>query len=114
MTIIPLRVTSVYTRGSEDDWNRFAKVTDDKGWSWNNILPYFKRSESWTPPADHHNTAGQFDPSVHGKNGPVSVSLNGFKTPVDGMTALAEKELRGAFEFNIDQNSGKPLGMGTY
>ncbi len=29
-----------YTRGSSDDYNRFASVTGDPGWSWENILPY--------------------------------------------------------------------------
>ena len=30
-----------YTRGSEDDFNRYANVTGDSGWSWNSILPYY-------------------------------------------------------------------------
>ena len=29
-----------HCRGSKDDWNRFARVTGDQGWSWNAILPY--------------------------------------------------------------------------
>ena len=29
-----------YTRGSSDDYNRFAAVTGDAGWSWENMLPY--------------------------------------------------------------------------
>jgi hypothetical protein len=31
----------VYTRGSADDYNRFAAVTGDPGWSWDRLLPYF-------------------------------------------------------------------------
>ncbi len=30
-----------YTRGSAEDFDRYAKVTGDWGWSWNEILPYF-------------------------------------------------------------------------
>lgn len=30
----------VWTRGSKDDWDRFAKVTGDNGWSWDEMLPY--------------------------------------------------------------------------
>ena len=30
----------VYSRGSEDDFNRFANLTGDQGWSWNEIQPY--------------------------------------------------------------------------
>lgn len=29
-----------YTRGSSDDWDRFASVTKDSGWSWKEIMPY--------------------------------------------------------------------------
>lgn len=33
----------IYTRASEDDWNRFASVTADDGWNWDSILPYAKK-----------------------------------------------------------------------
>lgn len=33
----------VYTRGSDDDWNRYANVTGDHGWSWNALQKYFKK-----------------------------------------------------------------------
>lgn len=29
-----------YTRGSADDFDRFAEVSGDEGWSWDNIQPY--------------------------------------------------------------------------
>ena len=35
-----------YSRGSRDDFDRFANVTEDEGWSWNAIQPYiFKVSD---------------------------------------------------------------------
>lgn len=33
----------IYTRASQDDWNRLASVTGDNGWSWSSILPYAKK-----------------------------------------------------------------------
>lgn len=30
----------VYTRGSSSDFDRFAQVTGEPGWSWNRLLPY--------------------------------------------------------------------------
>jgi choline dehydrogenase len=30
-----------YTRGSADDFNRYAELTGDPGWSWSRVLPYF-------------------------------------------------------------------------
>ena len=29
-----------FTRGSKDDYDRWARVTDDKGWSWDSLFPY--------------------------------------------------------------------------
>lgn len=35
-----------YTRGSMDDYNRWAKITGDPGWAWKNIFPYFLKVRS--------------------------------------------------------------------
>ncbi|KDR77821.1 hypothetical protein GALMADRAFT_245927 [Galerina marginata CBS 339.88] len=102
----------VYTRGSQADFDRYAKVTGDEGWSWQNMLPYFKKSEKFTPPSDRHNTTGEFNPSVHGFNGFNSVSLPGAATVIDNRVNLAIEQLRGEFVPNIDTNSGNPLGFG--
>lgn len=32
-----------YTRGSTSDFDRFARVTNDPGWSWDKLQPYIKR-----------------------------------------------------------------------
>ncbi len=32
-----------YTRGTAEDYDRWARVTGDPGWSWNKMLPYFKK-----------------------------------------------------------------------
>ncbi|TFK73870.1 alcohol oxidase [Pluteus cervinus] len=119
-----------YTRGSEDDWDRFASVTDDPGWSWNQILPFFlkvrdcltvqillseltslNQSEKLTPPADGHDTTGEIIPSYHGFDGLVGDSLPGFPSPLDPMVIATTTE-DPEFPFNIDINSGSPLGVG--
>ncbi|KAG6864689.1 hypothetical protein C0993_008650 [Termitomyces sp. T159_Od127] len=102
----------VYTRGSREDFDRYAKVTGDQGWSWNSILPYFKKSEKWTAPADNHNITGQFNPGVHGFKGEVAVSLAGFPSPIDQRVIEATSQAGNEFKFNLDFNSGKPLGLG--
>ncbi|KAJ7343818.1 alcohol oxidase [Mycena albidolilacea] len=102
-----------YTRGSADDFDRYAAVTGDKGWSWEEILPYFLKNERWSPPADHHDTTGQYDPGVHSTTGVTSVSLAGFRYPAASRVLEATKQLP-EFPFNLDMNSGKPLGVGWY
>ncbi|KAJ7489582.1 aryl-alcohol oxidase [Mycena latifolia] len=101
-----------YTRGTIDDFNRYAELTGDPGWSWNQIFPYFLKNEKWTPPADLHNTSPQFNPSVHSIHGINSVSLSGFQWPVGRRIIQATQELPDEFPFNLDMNSGKPLGVG--
>jgi choline dehydrogenase-like flavoprotein len=118
-----------YTRGTIEDFDRYAKITGDAGWSWDRIFPYFLKvilvvfscsttdiiseNEKWTPPADHHNTQGQFDPSFHSTKGITSVTLPGFDWSIFYHKVLeTTKELPDIFPFNLDTNSGKPLGLG--
>ncbi|KAJ3761616.1 hypothetical protein EV360DRAFT_92923 [Lentinula raphanica] len=102
-----------YTRGSADDYNRLANVTGDSGWSWENMQTYFRHNEKWTPPADHHNTTGQYDPSIHSLEGINSVSLAGFPQSINEDIVRTSSELGGIFQYNLDMNSGNPLGLGN-
>ncbi|KAF7368911.1 GMC oxidoreductase [Mycena venus] len=103
----------VYTRGSVDDYNRFAAVTGDPGWSWDRLLPYFFKNEKWTPPVDHHDTQGQYNPAVHSTKGINSVSLGRLYWPIFSKHVIeSTKELPDEWPFNLDMNSGKPLGLG--
>ncbi|KAJ7026127.1 aryl-alcohol oxidase-like protein, partial [Mycena alexandri] len=102
-----------YTRGSAGDFDRYAKITGDAGWSWSEILPYFLKNEKWSPPADHHDTSGEFNPAFHSTKGLTSVSLPGFAWPIFYDHVLqTTKELPDEFPFNLDMNSGFPLGLG--
>ncbi|KAJ7654803.1 pyranose dehydrogenase [Mycena rosella] len=101
-----------YTRGSQDDFDRYAEVTGDPGWGWLAMQPYFRKNEKWTEPADHHNTSGQFDPSVHSTTGINSVSLPGFQWPMFSRVIKTTTEMPDDFPFMLDMNAGIPLGVG--
>ncbi|KAF2843499.1 GMC oxidoreductase [Patellaria atrata CBS 101060] len=62
-------------RGSTEDYDGWVEL-GAQGWGWNDLLPYFKKSETFTPPdqtfADAHNIS--WDNSVHGFNGPVQAN----------------------------------------
>ncbi|KAJ6594356.1 aryl-alcohol-oxidase from pleurotus Eryingii, partial [Mycena capillaripes] len=77
----------VYTRGSKEDFDRFARVADDERWSWNSLVPYMK--------------------SFNGIN---SVTLSGLPSPIDSMVIETTRELD-EFPFNLDMNSREPLGI---
>ncbi|KAG7094373.1 hypothetical protein E1B28_007974 [Marasmius oreades] len=102
----------IYTRGSSEDYDRIAEVTRDQGWSWHNLQPFILRNEIVTPPADHHNTQGQYTPAVHGHSGVNSNSLPGFATPMDERIMRSTQEHPKEFPFNEDYNSGFQLGIG--
>ncbi|GLB40805.1 putative aryl-alcohol oxidase [Lyophyllum shimeji] len=88
-----------------------SSLSGDPGWSWDRLQSYFRKNEKFTPPADRHDTAGQFNPAVHGFAGINSVSLPGFPQPIDGMVLQTTRELASEFPFNIDTNSGHHLGI---
>ncbi|KAF9256309.1 aryl-alcohol oxidase-like protein [Marasmius fiardii PR-910] len=101
-----------YFRGSASDYDKYAQITGDPSWSWKAILPYFLKNERWVPPFDNHDQTGQFNPAVHGFKGITSVSLNGFQTTaIDTRVAKVTRELPREFPFNLDHNSGYPLGV---
>ncbi|KAJ7267548.1 alcohol oxidase [Mycena haematopus] len=95
-----------YTRGSKEDYDQWAKVTGDDGWSWDQLIPYIEN-----PPSDHHNTTGEFNLAVHGFDGINTVSLQGFPTVIDSWVIETTTELA-EYPFNLDMNSGYQLGIG--
>ncbi|KAF5316280.1 hypothetical protein D9619_006818 [Psilocybe cf. subviscida] len=101
----------VYTRGSREDYDRYARISGDEGWSWNKMLPYFRKNERFGPPSDHHSTVGQIDPAVHSFDGVNSVTVYGFPQATDKRIIDTTKQLP-EFPFNLDYNSGSPLGIG--
>ncbi|KAI0063373.1 alcohol oxidase [Artomyces pyxidatus] len=100
----------VWTRGPTSDFDRFAAVTGDRGWSWEAVSQIGKNIENLVPPADGHNTAGQIIPSIHGTNGPVQISVQGYPTDLDSRVFATTRELP-EFPFNEDTSSGNPLGI---
>jgi choline dehydrogenase-like flavoprotein len=101
-----------YTRAASDDYDKYAELTGDDGWSWDSLQPYFAKNERWIEPHDHHDTTGQFDPAVHSKDGITAVSLAGYPSGIDEMVIDSAHELGGMYEFNLDYNSGDQLGVG--
>ena len=118
-----------YTRGSSDDYDGYAKISGDDGWSWNNIFKYIERvisalnciivvfthvdsqHEKFVQPADNHNITGQYNASAHSTKGIVQTSLPGFAFPSDSHVINTTKELPNLFPYNEDHNDGTLLGV---
>ncbi|KAK0460486.1 alcohol oxidase [Desarmillaria tabescens] len=102
----------LYTRGSSQDYDRYAQISGDPGWGWEALQPYFRKNERFVVPADYHKTSEEYDPEVHGFDGVNSVSLPGYPRGTDGRVIQATEELADEFPFNLDYNSGYQLGIG--
>ncbi|RXW22268.1 hypothetical protein EST38_g3579 [Candolleomyces aberdarensis] len=101
----------VYTRGAADDYDAWARMTGDQGWTWRSLFPVILRHEKWVAPLGGRDITGQYDPRVHGVNGNTLVSLPQ-SAPRDFERRIIQttRDLRRDFPFNLDPNSGNPLG----
>nr|VWO99076.1 Zn(2)-C6 fungal-type domain-containing protein [Ganoderma boninense] len=102
----------VWTRSSRDDFDRYASVSGDDGWSWDAVEPYFREIEHLVPPVDHHNTSGQVDFDIHGHRGPVNITVANVPFPIDPHVYGTTQDLSKEFPYNGDMNSGNPIGIG--
>ena len=51
----------VYMRGQARDYDEWAAMTGDDSWSWNNVLPVFKRTEdNWRGENELHGAGGEW------------------------------------------------------
>ncbi|KAJ6483114.1 aryl-alcohol oxidase-like protein [Mycena sanguinolenta] len=100
----------VCTRGSAEDYDRFAKVTGDDGWSWKSLLPYFHKSEKYT--VVESRDASEYDATHHSTAGLHHIGLPLAQRDLDQrvIQSLSESE----FPFNSNINSGKPIGFGWF
>ncbi len=49
----------LYLRGQARDYDEWARLSGDDGWSWQNVLPVFKRSEdNWRGASEFHGARG--------------------------------------------------------
>ncbi|KAK0212179.1 aryl-alcohol oxidase precursor [Desarmillaria ectypa] len=101
-----------YTCGSSEDYDRYASISGDPGWGWDEMRQYIRKSERFIAPADHHNITGEFDPKVHSFHGVNSVTLPGYPRAIDDRVIQTTEELPDEFPFNLDSNSGYHLGIG--
>ena len=67
----------LWNRGGRADYDDWVQL-GNPGWGWDDMLPYFKKSESYTPIqsdeiAEQYSTREDVD--VHGYDGPVNVSF---------------------------------------
>jgi choline dehydrogenase-like flavoprotein len=91
----------IYLRGNRLDYDEWA-AQGCEGWSYDDVLPYFKRSE------DNERGENEF----HGVGGPLAVSECRSMTPsIDAMLAAA---VEAGYERNPDLNGERQDGVGRF
>ncbi|KAH6709669.1 hypothetical protein BKA61DRAFT_614774 [Leptodontidium sp. MPI-SDFR-AT-0119] len=71
----------VFHRGSKSDYDRWQEL-GNPGWSFDGLLPYFKKSETFTPPdPDLADWKIKYNPASHGFKGFVQSSFPRFVWP---------------------------------
>ncbi len=91
----------LYIRGQKQDYDHWQSLGNE-GWSYNDILPYFKKSESNTRGESHY----------HGRNGPLHVSDGTVGYPVNKAFIAASAEA--GFNITDDFNNDSQEGAGYY
>ncbi|MEM6620243.1 MAG: GMC family oxidoreductase N-terminal domain-containing protein, partial [Pseudomonadota bacterium] len=90
----------LYVRGHRDDYDRWAETCP--GWSWDDVLPYFRRSECHEDGAD----------DCHGGDGPVHVSHQKAPRPIS--RAFVDAGLACQIRERDDFNTGDTEGIGHF
>ncbi|MBU6269316.1 MAG: GMC family oxidoreductase N-terminal domain-containing protein [Sphingomonadales bacterium] len=100
----------IYIRGDRTDYDDWASELGCEGWSWNEVLPYFLKSEAYSGP----------DSQTHGTHGELGVGKPGLVHPltrvfVDGCEQFGLRrvpdycagDVDGAFEMLCTQKQGQ-------
>jgi choline dehydrogenase-like flavoprotein len=92
----------IYTRGNASDYDGWAKEEGCEGWSYREVLPYFKRAENNQRYANDY----------HGYGGPLGVSNPIAPLPICEAYFQAAQEM--GIPFNPDFNGASQEGVGYY
>ena len=91
----------LYVRGQPEDYDHWAKL-GNKGWSFDEVLPYFKKSEDQERGADEY----------HGVGGPQKVSDLRLRRPIAEFFIKAATEV--GIPYNDDYNGARQEGVGYF
>jgi choline dehydrogenase len=92
----------IYIRGARADYDEWAELTGDKSWSYEHVLPLFRRME------DNARGADRF----HGVGGPLRVE--DLRSPHPWTRAVVQSAVAAGYPRNDDFNGETQEGVGQY
>lgn len=93
----------LYVRGQAEDFNHWRQL-GNAGWAWDDVLPYFKRAETWKGD-------GEID-AARGTDGPLSVSPTRLKRDV--VDKWIDAAVAAGYKRNDDYNGADQEGVGYF
>lgn len=90
----------IYTRGNRRDYDKWAKM-GNKGWSYEEVLPYFKKIENFSIPE-------MFDQNYHSKDGYLQVGYVPYHTKIG--EAIVQAGIENGLKY-IDYNGPTQTGI---
>lgn len=91
----------IYIRGQRQDYDQWA-AQGNPGWGWDDVLPYFKKSE--------HNERGADE--LHGSGGPLNVM--DLRSPNRFGKLFVQAGAQAGYPVNPDFNGAQQEGVGPY
>ena len=92
----------LYVRGQPQDFDTWSQL-GCTGWSWDDVLPYFKRSEKWD---------GVDDSGLRGKDGPLSVQSSRLNRDI--VDNWVDAAVTAGYQRNYDYNGFDQEGVGYF
>ncbi|KAI7541050.1 GMC oxidoreductase [Hortaea werneckii] len=103
----------MYVRGSSQDYNDWAAITADPGWSSSAMNPYMRKHQTLEPidPSIVDRSTMPFVGEHHGTSGPVRTSFNDAIVPLENEIIKACDEVTGLSSKPTDPWSGDHIGF---
>jgi len=98
----------LYVRGQQADYDTWAQL-GNHGWSYDDVLPYFKRSENFEA---LQGSANDFDPKIRGQGGPLNVAQ--LRTTYKALDLVIDAAEKMGYPRNNDYNGQIQDGFGYY
>lgn len=95
----------VCTRGHRRDYDHWAELGCE-GWAYEQVLPYFRKSENFDAPLGYENLA------YHGQGGPLNVTRHRSTNPI--CHAFVEAGQQAGYRYNADFNGAGQEGFGFF
>ncbi len=92
----------LYVRGQPQDYNHWAQL-GNAGWTWDDVLPYFKRAENWKGPNGT---------DVRGHDGPLSVQTSRLTREV--VDKWVDAAVAAGYPHTDDYNGEDQEGVGYF